>query len=233
MTANAPLGRRQPSLPNPVPPTESEPGWTRRTCSSPAIIKRYESKKKGRTMSPRLRAAGPEDAEGIALLHADSWRRHYRGAYSDSYLDGDILTDRLSVWSSRLVAPTHSMTAVAEDHAGLAGFVHVVFDDDDLWGSLVDNLHVAHDRQRTGVGMTLLARAVEAVAQEATGKSLYLWVQEQNVSAQRFYRAMGGNCSERAPISPPGGVPSRLNGKPDKLRFTWPDTSALARTTDR
>jgi hypothetical protein len=26
-----------------------------------------------------------------------------------------------------------------------AGFVHVVFDEDDRWGSLIDNLHVAHD----------------------------------------------------------------------------------------
>jgi hypothetical protein len=27
-------------------------------------------------------------------LHADSWRRHYRGAYADAFLDGDVLADR-------------------------------------------------------------------------------------------------------------------------------------------
>ncbi|MGW6362270.1 GNAT family N-acetyltransferase [Streptomyces sp. NPDC055092] len=181
-------------------------------------------------MSPRLRVAGPDDAEKVAMLHADSWRRHYRGAYADSYLDGDILTDRLAVWSSRLAAPANGMTVVAEDHAGLAGFVHVVFDDDDRWGSLIDNLHVSHDRQRTGVGRVLLARAGESIAGQATGKSMYLWVQEQNTSAQQFYRAMNGTCVEKAPISPPGGVPSRLNGTPNKLRFTWLDTFTPART---
>ncbi|WP_329161557.1 GNAT family N-acetyltransferase [Streptomyces sp. NBC_01717] len=184
-------------------------------------------------MLPRLRVAGPDDAEKVALLHADSWRRHYRGAYADSYLDGDILTDRLSVWSSRLAAPADSMTILAEDHTGLAGFVHAVFDDDDRWGSLIDNLHVAHDRQRTGMGTVLLARAGESIAEQAVGKSMYLWVQEQNISAQRFYRAMNGTCVEEAPISPPGGVTSRLNGTPNKLRFTWPDTFALACTTGR
>jgi GNAT superfamily N-acetyltransferase len=35
----------------------------------------------------RFRAAGPGDAQAVAGLHADSWRRHYRGAYADSFLD--------------------------------------------------------------------------------------------------------------------------------------------------
>ncbi len=45
----------------------------------------------------RLRHAGPEDAEQVAALHADSWRRHYRGAYADSYLDGDVVAERMQV----------------------------------------------------------------------------------------------------------------------------------------
>lgn len=180
--------------------------------------------------SLRFRAAGLDDAAKVALLHADSWRRHYRNAYADSFLDGDVVADRRTVWSSRLATPTSSRTVVAEDVTGLVGFVHVVFDDDDRWGSLIDNLHVTHDRQRAGIGSALLTRAVEAVAERATGKSLYLWVLEQNIAAQRFYRAFGGTCAEKAIVSPPGGVPARLNGSPNKLRFTWPDISLLAGT---
>ncbi len=105
----------------------------------------------------RLRAAGPHDADRIAALHADSWRRHYRGAYTDAYLDGDVLTERRAVWASRLAAPGHRLTVVAEEAgagrdaaaaAPLTGFVHVIFDRDERWGSLIDNLHVVHDRQR-------------------------------------------------------------------------------------
>ncbi|MBV9411286.1 MAG: GNAT family N-acetyltransferase, partial [Acidimicrobiia bacterium] len=39
----------------------------------------------------RCRVATIDDVEAIAALHADSWRRNYRGAYLDSYLDGDVL----------------------------------------------------------------------------------------------------------------------------------------------
>ena len=178
-----------------------------------------------------FRVAGPDDAETVASLHADSWRRHYRGAYSDSFLDGDVVANRRSVWSSRLATPANSMTVVAECDTGPAGFVHVVFDDDDRWGSLIDNLHVIHGRQRTGIGAALLTRTAEAVAERATGKSMYLWVLEQNTAAQQFYRAFGGTCVEKATVSPPGGVPARLNGSPNKLRITWPDVSLLPPAT--
>jgi hypothetical protein len=38
----------------------------------------------------RFRAAGPGDAHAIAALHAGSWQRHYRGAFSDAFLDNDV-----------------------------------------------------------------------------------------------------------------------------------------------
>ena len=177
-----------------------------------------------------LRAAVPDDADRVALLHADSWRRYYRGAYADSYLDGDVVGERRAVWSSRLAdpAPTGSLTIVAEDGGpGLVGFVHTVFDADGRWGSLLDNLHVAHDRQRSGVGAALLIRAAGAVAERATGNSMYLWVLEQNTAAQRFYRALGGARVEAAAVPAPGGVPDRLNGTPGCLRIAWGDVRRL------
>ncbi|MFD5234033.1 GNAT family N-acetyltransferase [Streptomyces qaidamensis] len=185
------------------------------------------------TASLRFRPADACDAEDMARLHADSWRRHYRGAYSDAFLDGDVVADRRSVWSSRLSGRSGSATVVAEDDTGLVGFVHVVLDEDGRWGSLVDNLHVVQHRRRTGLGTALLSRAAEAVAERASCRALYLWVLEQNTAAQEFYRALGGTCVEKAPVSPPGGVSSRLAGSPAKLRFTWPDASLLAQPDGR
>lgn len=52
-------------------------------------------------MTQYRRAVGA-DAERIALLHADSWRRTYRGSYRDEFLDGDVVTNRLGVWRCRL-----------------------------------------------------------------------------------------------------------------------------------
>jgi hypothetical protein len=42
----------------------------------------------GEDRETRFRQAGPGDAKTVALLHADSWRRYFRGAYADSFLDG-------------------------------------------------------------------------------------------------------------------------------------------------
>ncbi|MBA3339752.1 MAG: GNAT family N-acetyltransferase, partial [Geodermatophilaceae bacterium] len=137
-----------------------------------------------------FRHASPSDAGAIAALHADSWRRHYRGAYSDAFLDSDVASDRLVVWTGRLRArdPLH-YTMVVEDGGGLVGFAHTAFDEDSTWGSLLDNLHVGHGHTRRGIGSQLLASTVSAVLERRTG--LYLWVQEQNVAAQAFYDAHG------------------------------------------
>jgi ribosomal protein S18 acetylase RimI-like enzyme len=181
----------------------------------------------GRRASPRLRSATADDAERVALLHADSWRRHYRGAYSDAFLDGDIVADRRSVWSARLAVPTGRVTILAELADRLVGFVHVVFDNDPRWGSLVDNLHVVNDQRRTGIGSRLLTVAARAVVEHATNDGMYLWVLQQNTAAQRFYLASGATCVQTAPVSPPGGDPTRLTGSPRGLRMAWPRAASV------
>jgi GNAT superfamily N-acetyltransferase len=174
----------------------------------------------------RFRPAGAADAIVIAALHADSWRGHYRGAYSDSFLDGDVAVDRETVWTERLrTADGGSHTVLAEDDVGIVGFAHVVFDSDPTWGALLDNLHVAQRRTRRGVGSELLALIAQAAIERST--PLYLWVLEQNLHAQAFYEARGAVRVERARVSAPGGVTSRLNGTPGKLRYAWSDPTVL------
>ncbi|MFG1820348.1 GNAT family N-acetyltransferase [Kribbella sp. NPDC049174] len=182
-------------------------------------------------MPVEFRSATANDSEHVAALHAGSWRRHYRGAYADSFLDGDIEADRREVWSKRLAAPTGTATILAEYDGRLAGFVHVMFDYDPRWGSLVDNLHVHHSQRRTGIGTQLLARAAQTVVDQADGPAMYLWVLEQNTAAQHFYRATGGDCVETSTVPPPGGDPTRLNGTPACLRMVWPDASRFTHTS--
>jgi ribosomal protein S18 acetylase RimI-like enzyme len=168
------------------------------------------------------------DSVGVAALHADSWRRHYRGAYSDAYLDGDIVADRLEAWSRRMMQPADERSTVVAECAGrLVGFVHTVLDADPIWGSLIDNLHVAIDMKRRGIGSALLGEAARCVVEGKPTSSLYLWVLEQNVAAQSFYAAKGGVCIERDLVDPPGGDPTRLNGQPRKFRYAWSDPRFL------
>lgn len=170
------------------------------------------------------RDATSKDVEGIAALHADSWRRHYRGAFLDSFLDGDVLTDRLAVWRERLAQSRREhFTVVAELRNSVVGFAHMILNDDPVWGALLDNLHVTSQLKRNGIGRRLLQEAAERLLQRG-GRKFYLWVLDQNVAAQHFYAAQGGSRVETCLSGPfPGG------GHALGHRVAWLDASALPR----
>jgi GNAT superfamily N-acetyltransferase len=198
-------------------------------CSGPSDTLDLKEGSVANAGDVQFRLAGRTDADAIAALHADSWRRHYRGAYSDAFLDGDVLADRVEVWRRRLGDSERSgHTVVAEGGGSLIGFAHTVLDDHPMWGALLDNLHVTHRRQREGTGSRLLALTARAVIERETG--LYLWVLEQNVEAQAFYEAHGGERVESALVAPPGGVADRLSDSPVKLRYAWHDPAVLLRS---
>jgi ribosomal protein S18 acetylase RimI-like enzyme len=176
---------------------------------------------------PRFRRAGADDAEAIALLHAESWRRHYRGAYSDAFLDGDVVADRLAVWTERLREPDPRRCTILAEDSGLVGFANTFFDEDPTWGALLDNLHVAGRHKRRGIASRLLALTAAAVTERPERSGLTLWVLEQNVEARAFYEARHGRCVGRDVVSPPGGIASRVTGSAAKLRYAWPDPRVL------
>jgi hypothetical protein len=182
----------------------------------------------------RFRAAGPGDTRATAALHADSWQRHYRGAFSAAFLDEEVPGFLLDQWTGRLAAPgPGDRTIVAEFNrengdAGLVvGLAHTVLDDHPAYGALLDNLHVRYGLKRQGVGTRLLSLTARAVLADRPGSGLYLWVLEQNAGARAFYDARGGTCVESREVLPPGGDPARLNGKPKGLRYAWPDPGKL------
>jgi ribosomal protein S18 acetylase RimI-like enzyme len=180
-----------------------------------------------------FRAAGASDVPAVAALHADSWRRHYRGSYADAFLDGDILSDRLVVWGERLQRPaTDCSTVLAELEGHLVGFVHTVLDADPVWGALLDNLHVAVGHQGMGIGTRLMGHSAMFVVAQRPQMPLFLWVHQKNTTAQRFYQGLGGQSVESAPIPDVAGVPGRLKGAPLKVRYTWPDAGPLVPLAD-
>jgi GNAT superfamily N-acetyltransferase len=170
----------------------------------------------------QYREADTADAEPIAELHADSWRRSYRGAYSDAFLDGDVFADRLEVWRQRLTPPRpEDHTVVAEHEGELVGFVHTTLDDDPTWGALLDNLHVAHGWKRKSIGTRLMESSARRVVDHAPGTGMYLWVLEQNEPARTFYEARRGTCVGREESEVPGG------GSVIALRYVWRDPAVL------
>jgi ribosomal protein S18 acetylase RimI-like enzyme len=170
-----------------------------------------------------LRDATASDAGPIAALHADNWRRNYRGAYSDAYLDGDVVADRRALWTDRLSRSDEGYYTIVADRDGdVVGFAHTCLDADPRWGALLDNLHISFELKRQGVGRALMSETALVLSERRPSTGLYLWVLQQNTSAQAFYSAMGGVAVEEKLGGPfPGG------GRAPVFRYAWPDPSVL------
>jgi GNAT superfamily N-acetyltransferase len=154
----------------------------------------------------RFREAARADAIGIAKLHAASWRANYRGAYSDEYLDGNVVEERLRVWEERMSTPApNQFVVLAEEDDDLIGFACAYGGHDETWGSLLDNIHVRPGHQSHGVGARLVAEVAAWCRANYSNCGLYLWVLEQNVRAQRFYKRLGAIDQGGRFSEPPGG----------------------------
>jgi ribosomal protein S18 acetylase RimI-like enzyme len=173
----------------------------------------------------RFRLAIPEDAGRIARLHADNWRRTYRGVLSDRWLDADLDADRAARWRAWAGSPeraTATVTVVCDAGDELAGFVHAVVDDHDELGSLIDNLHVQPHLRRHGIARLLMGEAGRRLGEQAESAGAYLLVLQANTGAQQFYEAIGGLAVARSRWDAPDGT-----AVPD-VTYSWPDVLTLA-----
>jgi len=161
------------------------------------------------------RPANHDDSPSVAALHAENWRRTYRGNYRDEYLDGDVFSDRQRVWDSRLGQPAaNQYVCVAVQAARLVGFVCTFGSHDRDWGSLIDNLHVRTDAQRLGIGSTLMRQAGIWLHSQFPNQRAHLFVWEHN-PARVLYERLGGVNTETVERGNPGGGTGRY------FRIVW------------
>ena len=168
------------------------------------------------------REATFDDAEPIARLHSLSWQQTYRGILSDEFLNGPVLENRRNVWQERLKhLDPDQYIIVAESEAALCGFACTYINEDPVWGTLLDNLHVHQTLKGQGVGTRLMQLAVRWAYETESEASFYLWVLRQNVSARKFYENLGAVNQELvSQKSPDGGVW-------EAYRYVWPDIKKL------
>lgn len=180
-----------------------------------------------------VRAATPDDCGAIATLHADSWRTTYRHILAHDYLEHHVAEDRHDLWAARFGKYDQSMhhiavaTSDAQDQpGGISGFVCVLLDEEPDYGALLDNLHVAPNRHRQGIGRHLMAGAAHWIARMQPEWAMHLWVYEANAKSVLFYRSFGGQQVDHRVIVTPAGNRATV------LRFEWRDPLALARVLD-
>lgn len=169
------------------------------------------------------RPAVPPDAEAIALLHTRSWRENYRGAFTDAYLDGDLLGERRRVWHETLDRPPENqLVQVATDGADLVGFVCAYGAHDPEWGSFVDNIHVAQGAKGNGIGTSLMRYTGAWLGARYPDLGVYLWVLESNAAGRRFYERLGAENSRVSTMETHGGAIVRT------CWYTWPRPGLLS-----
>jgi len=164
-----------------------------------------------------FRDATIADAEAIAQLHTESWRRTYRGMMTDAFLDGGALENRRHVWHERLTSAREDQyVRVAEDASTLIAFVCAFAGQDPVWGSYIDNLHVAYARHRGGVGRALMHQVGQWLCGVRPDVGVYLWVMEANAPARAFYERLGAANAGTIDLADPGG------GQAPNCRYVWP-----------
>jgi ribosomal protein S18 acetylase RimI-like enzyme len=136
-----------------------------------------------------------DTADLIARLHVESWRRVYRGLYSDRFLDVDALGERQRFWRQRLpeLKRTGGEVFLAQVEGVAAGFACV---EPGAGRAFIDNLHVLPAFQGRGLGVALVERCA-AWARRRGYRQLVLYVFESNVRALGFYRATGWRIDGR------------------------------------
>jgi ribosomal protein S18 acetylase RimI-like enzyme len=170
-----------------------------------------------------FRNATAKDAAAIARLHAESWRFAYRGTFSGDYLETRVHEDRRDDWQKKFSEGSRKpmFAVVAEMGSELAGFACVYPDENPVFGSLVENLHVAPNLTGRGIGRRLLSEVVHRLRAKGSGSGLYLWVVEQNHRAREFYAKAGAILAGSEVHSMPDGQSVVA------LRCHWPDPRKL------
>lgn len=153
-----------------------------------------------------FRVAEYNDFQRIAQLHADNWKRYYRGILSDDYLDNDVEQDRKVLWQTRLINPSfNEHVIIAEEGGLLCGFICAYGNHDFERGTLIDNLHVDPSYHRRGIASQLLVELSPWIEKYFNGTGIYLEVLDGNDSAKKFYESVGGNDGGEGEWKSPDG----------------------------
>ena len=130
-----------------------------------------------------FRDATPDDAPALKALHMESWRTAYAAFAPAEVFAAPLEADMSQRWDTW---PKDRLIRVADD-GGIIGFAAVDFRPHPY----LDNLHVAPNLKRRGIGQRLMTD-LASVLLEHGHQNLALTVIEGNSRARAFYKRCGG-----------------------------------------
>ena len=136
----------------------------------------------------QLRRARPDDAEPIERIRIRGWQIGYRHVFPPEELDK--LTVDWSRWRMQLDDPTWAQhCAVAEDDAGVIGWVTYGPSTSPEGLGVIYGLYVDPDHWDKGAGRALLGYAEEELTR--LWDDAFLWTLAENPRTRRFYETAG------------------------------------------
>lgn len=172
-----------------------------------------------------VRRAAPDDLQGMARVHVETWKTTYRGIVPDNRLDRlSVEADIAAGFGSWLREPPSGVAQFValtstEEVVGFALACPNREPDPDFTGEL-GAIYVLRSHQGHGVGTALVREAVRFLV--STGKtSMIVWVLEEN-PYRRFYERLGGIPVRKRLRQ------SRVAGAPvPEVSYGWKDIRAL------
>lgn len=159
-----------------------------------------------------IRYATENDAEGIAMVHVNSWKTTYKGIVDDRFLQALSAADRLEGWRWKLanMPEDEQLLVVADDDGKVFGFMSYgterefkLPDEGELYA-----VYLLEEIQGQGWGTQLFAKLKEFMCLKGY-TSLLVWVLEGN-SAEHFYRHKGGQEQKRKEIAIGGNTHTEI-----------------------
>ncbi len=164
--------------------------------------------------------AGPDDADAVARVHAESWKATYRGILPDAYLDSEVDGERTRYWHAALADTRYPIVKLAREAGSVVGLIALHNDpEDEGYDFTVEHLHLLPESKGNGLGRKLMKEAAIA-AQAAGAANICLWVFEDNTAAIGFYERLGG-------VTDAYGTDKFAGGDAPDRRIGWHDLDGL------
>lgn len=178
----------------------------------------------------KIQLATAANTNDLGHLHVEGWRSSYGGLVDQAFLDSLDPLKRAEQWAGYLNGGTEALIAHDDDGkpAGFIAFSKLMTAPPGmspvrpLYTAEILAIYILPDFWRHGLGRQLMGMAAERL-REKKHRSLCLWVLENNVRGNAFYKALGG---ERC-----GKKQTEIGGRTlTDVCYGWRDTSRLLLT---
>jgi GNAT superfamily N-acetyltransferase len=142
-------------------------------------------------MNVSVRRAVAADAAAISEIYALSWKTAYRGIVLQPYLDQlklDFWQSKFQNWinHNEMMA---NLLCVDSNPVGCVAYCKARDSEYSDWGEIV-SIYMHPDYFRKGYGKMLMDTALKNLSLSGY-QDCYLWVLDENTSAQQFYKKNG------------------------------------------